>query len=284
MFFHLTFHHLPAFAYFCTLVFYGLLTKHRYDKMSFWKRLIYPPVSVSDDQLRKHFADKWVVVTGASSGIGEALTLRLIKAKANLYLISRNEEKLMSLCQKARENGCEACYDALDLRQREQLDALCVKLREGFPSVPYLFCNAGKSIHRTIGDAIDRIHDYDRCMDLNYRSMVALSLALMPALRSAEGRIVYTSSVSSRYPFIPGWSAYHTSKCAANAWCRTARREHKQLQVKVQIAYMPLVHTPMSDVNERYKNMPAYTADEAACILLRLAMSGKFRYKPWWCI
>ena len=284
MFFHLTFRHLPAFAYFCTLVFYGLLTKHRYDKMSFWKRLVYPPVSVSNDQLRKHFAGKWVVVTGASSGIGEALTLRLIKAKANLYLISRNEEKLMSLCQKARENGCEACYDALDLRQREQLDALCVKLREGFPSVSYLFCNAGKSIHRTIGDAIDRMHDYDRCMDLNYRSMVALSLALMPALRSAEGRIVYSSSVSSRYPFIPGWSAYHASKCAANAWCRTAHREYKQLQVKVQVAYLPLVHTPMSDVNERYKNLPAYTADEAACILLRLAMSGKFRYKPWWAI
>ena len=148
----------------------------------------------------------------------------------------------------------------------------------------HLFCNAGKSINRSIGDSIDRMHDYDRTMDLNYRSMVALSLALMPSLRNAGGRIIYTSSVSSRYPFVAGWSAYHASKCAANAWCRTARREHKQLGVKVQIAYMPLVHTPMSDVNERYKNMPAYSADEAACILLRLAMSSKFRYKPWWAI
>ena len=244
--------------------------------------MVYPAVSVNDEKLRRYFEGKWVVITGASSGIGEALTLRLIQAKANLYLISRNEEKLITLCERAKENGCEACHDAIDLTQREQLDALCSTLRERFPKVSYLFCNAGKSINRTIGDAIDRMHDYDRCMDLNYRSMVALSLALMPSLRNAGGRIVYTSSVSSRYPFIPDWSAYHSSKCAANAWCRTARREYQQLGVKVQIAYMPLVHTPMSDVNEHYINLPAYTADEAAGILLRLAMSEKFRYKPWW--
>ena len=80
---------------------------------------------------------------------------RMVKGFRYVGIASRNEEKLMSLCQKARGNGCEACHDALDLRQREQLDALCIKLRERFPSVSYLFCNAGKSIHRTIGDAID---------------------------------------------------------------------------------------------------------------------------------
>ena len=252
--------------------------------MSFWKRIVYPSVSVSDEKLRKCFAGKWVVVTGATSGIGEALVLRLIKAKANLYLIARNKEKLLFLCNKAKEQGCEACYDAIDLRQREQLDALCAELRDRLPSVSYFFCNAGKSINRTINDSIDRMHDYDRTMDLNYRSLVALSLALMPSLKKAGGSIVYTSSVSSRYPFVPGWSAYHASKCAANVWCRTARREYKTLGVKVQVAYMPLVHTPMSDMKETYKKMPAYSADEAADILLRLAMSGKFCYKPWWSV
>lgn len=249
-----------------------------------WKYLVYPPVSVSDEKLRRSFAGKWVVVTGATSGIGEALTLRLIHAKANLCLISRNEQKLLLLCQKAKENGCEASYAAIDLRQRDELDTICAQLRDSLPAVSYLFCNAGKSIHRTISDSIGRMHDYDRTMDLNFRSTVALSLALMPSLKMAGGRIVYTSSVSSRYPFVPGWSAYHASKCAANAWCRTARREYKRLGVKVQIAYMPLVHTPMSDVNENYRNLPAYSADEAACILLRLATSGKFCYKPWWAI
>lgn len=249
-----------------------------------WKNIVYPPKSVDMEKLKAHFAGKWVVVTGATSGIGEALTLRLIHAKANLYLISRSEDKLQSLCDKARECGCEVRYSAIDLRQREKLDSLCMELRDTLPNVSCLFCNAGKSIMRTISKSIDRMHDFDRTMDLNYRSMVALSLALMPALKNAGGRIVYTSSISSRFPFVPGWSAYHASKCAANVWCRTARREHKKLGVKVQLAYMPLVHTPMSDVNETYKKLPAYSADEAACILLRLAMSKKFRYKPWWSI
>lgn len=251
---------------------------------NFWKYIIYPPKSVSDEKLRATFENKWVVITGASSGIGEALTLRLIKAKARLFLVARNEEKLKLLCDKARENDCEARYKAIDLRQRDELDAWCEALREELPEVYFLFCNAGKSIKRSISSSIGRMHDFDRTMDLNYRSMVALSLALMPSLRSGRGRIIYTSSVSSRYPFAPGWSAYHASKCAANAWCRTARRESKKLGVKVQIAYMPLVHTPMADVNETYKKLPAYSADEAACILLKLAMSNKFRYLPWWAL
>lgn len=250
--------------------------------MSFWKYVVYPPKSVSDQRLRATFAHKWVVITGASSGIGEALTLRLISAKANLLLIARNEEKLKSLCEKARAAGCKACYEAVDLRQRESLDVLCEKLRDKLSSVSFLFCNVGKSINRKISDSIDRLHDFDRTMDLNYRSMVALSLALMPSLQRARGHIVYTSSVSSLYPSVPGWSAYHASKCAANVWCKTARKEYKKLQVKVQTAYMPLVHTPMSDVNDTYRHLPAYSADEGACILLRLAMSRRSCYKPWW--
>lgn len=251
---------------------------------SLFKHIVYPSKSVSGKKLSEAFAGKWVVITGATSGIGEALTLRLIKAKARLFLIARSEEKLKSLCDKACENGCEARYKDIDLRRRDELDAWCKTLRGELPKVSFLFCNAGKSIKRSISSSIDRMHDFDRTMDLNYRSMVALSLALMPSLIAANGRIVYTSSVSSRYPFAPGWSAYHASKCAANAWCRTAHREQKELGVKVQIAYMPLVHTSMADVNESYKNLPAYSADETACILLKLAMSNKFRYKPWWAL
>ncbi len=251
---------------------------------SFWKHIIYPPKSISEAKLSETFGGKWVVVTGATSGIGEALTLKLIAAKANVLLIARNEEQLQLLCRKAHENGCQARYKAIDLRQRQELDAWCETLRAKLPAVSFLFCNAGKSIKRSITSSLERMHDFDRTMDLNYRSMVALSLALMPALRNASGKIIYTSSVSSRYPFVPGWSAYHASKCAANAWCRTARHEHKKLGVKVKIAYMPLVHTPMADVNEAYKNLPAYSAHEAACILLKLAMSEKFRYKPWWAL
>ena len=244
--------------------------------------MAYPSISLSPDITREHFSGKWVLVTGASHGIGRALTEKLISAGANIFLIARSEADLRLLCAKAKQMGSSADYCAIDLRDREKLEQLCQKLRETLPRLDYFFCNAGKSIHRKINDAQDRLHDYDRTMDLNYRSLVALSLAILPALKASKGHIIYSSSVSTLYPMAPGWSAYHASKSAANAWCETADSEFAPLGVHVQIAYLPLVHTAMSDVNEQYKHLPAYTPADAANILLKLAIRKVRTYKPWW--
>ncbi|WP_455098245.1 SDR family NAD(P)-dependent oxidoreductase [Prevotella jejuni] len=244
--------------------------------------LAYPQVRLKPAITKEHFSDKWVLVTGASHGIGRALTEKLIEAGANIFLIARSEAELQYLCDRAKQRGNRADYCAIDLRDREKLELLCQKLKETLPQLDYFFCNAGKSIHRKITDALDRLHDYDRTIDLNYRVLVALSLALLPALKASKGSIVYSSSVSTRYPMAPGWSAYHASKSAANTWCETANSEFAPLGIRVQIAYLPLVHTAMSDVNERYRQLPAYYPADAANILLRLAIRKGKRYQPWW--
>ena len=244
--------------------------------------LAYPSISLTPNITREHFSGKWILVTGASHGIGRALTEKLISAGANIFLIARSEADLRLLCAKAKQMGSSADYCAIDLRDREKLEQLCQKLRETLPRLDYFFCNAGKSIHRKINEAQDRLHDYDRTMDLNYRSLVALSLAILPILKARKGRIIYSSSVSTLYPIAPGWSAYHASKSAANAWCETADSEFAPLGVHVQIAYLPLVHTAMSDVNEQYKHLPAYSPSDAANILLKLAIRKAKTYKPWW--
>ena len=233
--------------------------------------LAYPQV-MKPAITKEHFSGKWVLVTGASHGIGRALTEKLIDGEAELQY----------LCDRAKQRGNRADYCAIDLRDREKLELLCQKLKETLPQLDYFFCNAGKSIHRKITDALDRLHDYDRTIELNYRALVALSLALLPALKASKGSIIYSSSVSTCYPMAPGWSAYHASKCAANAWCETANSEFAPLGVRVQIAYLPLVHTAMSDVNERYRQLPAYYPADAANILLRLAIRKGKRYQPWW--
>ena len=244
--------------------------------------LVYPAINLTPEITKEHFFGKWVLVTGASHGIGRALSEKLISAGANVFLIARSEEDLHHLSAKAKQMGSCADYCAIDLRDREKLELLCQKLRETLPRLDYFFCNAGKSIHRKINEAQDRLHDYDRTMDLNYRSLVALSLAILPALKASKGHIVYSSSVSTLYPMAPGWSAYHASKSAANAWCETANSEFAPLGVHVQIAYLPLVHTAMSDVNEQYKHLPAYTPADAANILLKLAIRKNKTYQPWW--
>lgn len=244
--------------------------------------LAYPQVRLKPAITKEHFSGKWVLVTGASHGIGRALTEKLIEADANVFLIARSEAELQYLCDRAKQRGNRADYCAIDLRDREKLELLCQKLKETLPQLDYFFCNAGKSIHRKITDALDRLHDYDRTIELNYRALVALSLALLPALKASKGSIIYSSSVSTCYPMAPAWSAYHASKCAANAWCETANSEFAPLGVRVQIAYLPLVHTAMSDVNERYRQLPAYYPADAANILLRLAIRKGKRYQPWW--
>lgn len=244
--------------------------------------LAYPQVRLKPAITKEHFSGKWVLVTGASHGIGRALTEKLIDADSNVFLIARSEADLQCLCDRAKQRGNRADYCAIDLRDREKLELLCQKLKETLPQLDYFFCNAGKSIHRKITDALDRLHDYDRTIDLNYRALVALSLALLPALKASKGSIVYSSSVSTRYPMAPGWSAYHASKSAANTWCETANSEFAPLGIRVQIAYLPLVHTAMSDVNERYRQLPAYYPADAANILLRLAIRKGKRYQPWW--
>ena len=244
--------------------------------------LAYPTISLSPDITREYFSGKWVLVTGASHGIGRALTEKLISAGANVFLIARSEEDLRLLCAKAKQTGSSADYCAIDLRDREKQKQLCQRLRKTLPQLDYFFCNAGKSIHRKVNDAQDRLHDYDRTIDLNYRSLVALSLAILPVLKASKGRIIYSSSVSTLYPMAPGWSAYHASKSAANTWCETANSEFAPLGVRVQIAFLPLVHTAMSDVNEQYKHLPAYSPADAANILLKLAIRKNKSYKPWW--
>ena len=259
-----------------------MMTSLRKKIIAIGGALAYPSISLTPDITREHFCRKWVLVTGASHGIGRALTEKLINAGANVFLIARSEADLRLLCAKAKQMGSSADYCAIDLRDREKLEQLCQKLRETLPWVDYFFCNAGKSIHRKINEAQDRLHDYDRTMDLNYRSLVALSLAILPALKASKGHIIYSSSVSTLYPMALGWSAYHASKSAANTWCETADSEFAPLGVHVQIAYLPLVHTAMSDVNEQYKHLPAYTPADAANILLKLAIRKVRTYKPWW--
>lgn len=249
---------------------------------SVYQSLVFPTVTCRPETLQRRFGRKWVVLTGASSGIGQAMAYALADAGANLVMIARREEPLRQIAEYAEARGSHATYYAIDLRNRDDLNAVCNQLAEVLPQVDYLFCNAGKSIHRDIMSASQRLHDYDRTMDVNYRSMVALSLALLPQLKQSQGSVVYSSSVSTLYPPAPGWSAYHASKCAANVWLQTAQSEWHRMGISIGIAYLPLVHTPMSAPTERYRTMPGYSAAQAANILLRLAMSRHQSYKPWW--
>lgn len=242
-------------------------------------RLIYPTPRLSHARCVRSFVGCVCIVSGASSGIGLELARILLESGARVLLIARREEILSKLCR----GYDRADYYPLDLRDREALDALGEYLRVHYPKVDYFFANAGKSINRSLHASSGRLHDFDRTMDVNYRSMVALSLALYPSLIEGRGCIVYSSAVSLLYPPAPGWAAYHASKGAADLWLRTARSEWAKRGISIRIAYLPLVATPMSAANPSYRSLPSYTALEAARLVLRLSLHPLRRsYVPWW--
>ena len=116
-----------------------MMTSLRKKIIAIGGALAYPTISLSPDITKEHFCRKWVLVTGASHGIGRALTEKLISAGANVFLIARSEADLRLLCAKAKQMGSSADYCAIDLRDREKLEQLCQKLRETLPQLDYFF-------------------------------------------------------------------------------------------------------------------------------------------------
>ena len=102
------------------------------------KALLYHSPSISKSTLCKIFGGKWIVISGASHGIGKALALKLIEAGADLFLIARTESELQFLHDKARQNGCNVRIAVTDLRNRNELDRLCSVLKE-LPRVDFFF-------------------------------------------------------------------------------------------------------------------------------------------------
>lgn len=244
--------------------------------------LCYPTARLKPRLLDVCFRNRVVVITGASRGIGASVARLLMPHGVHFVLLARTEPDLNALAQEVRSHGSQAdCY-AVDLRDREALAQLLPCLKARYPKVDYLFANAGKSICRSLLDSQNRLHDFDRTMEVNYRSMVCLVQTLFSALVQAKGCVIYTSSVSLLYPPAPHWSAYHASKGAADLWLHTARQEWWCLGVRVRIGYMPLVHTSMADVNPHYAHLIGYSPMGAAAQLVRLAMRKRFRYIPWW--
>lgn len=130
------------------------------------KRILYPSPRLRPSVLQQ-FAQRIVVVTGASRGIGAAVVRLLQPYGVHFVLIARTQSELAQLAQEVAAAGSQAEYYAVDLREREALCNLCHTLAARYPRVDYLFANAGKSICRSLADSQGRLQDFDRTIDLN---------------------------------------------------------------------------------------------------------------------
>ena len=204
---------------------------------------------------------KTIVLTGASSGIGESGAYQLAAQGAKLVLLARNTDALDAVVRNITQAGGNAARYAVDLSQPDAVRACAEKITAEHASVDVLINNAGKSIRRPIVDAAQRPHDFTRLMDINYFGPVNLTLALLPSLLEARGHLVQVSSVSAQMP-TPRYAAYVASKNALEGFTRSLAAELRG-QLTTTIINYPLVRTPMTAPTKLYSKLPMMDVDDA---------------------
>lgn len=224
-----------------------------------------------------------VLLTGASYGIGQALALRLGRAGATTLLAARSAEQLEQVRAQIVEEGGQAHIYPLDLRVSEQVDQVAEQILADHGRVDAVVHNAGKSIRRSLHHSLDRAHDFERTMGVNYLGPVRLQLALLPfMIRQGGGQIINVSAVNVRLPAVAYWAAYHCSKSAFDLWIGAAAPELKRHGICCTSVYLGLVHTRMSAPTRAYASLPGQTPDQAATVLCRALIRRPRVLQPWW--
>jgi short-subunit dehydrogenase len=205
-----------------------------------------------------------VMITGASSGIGEAAALEIGKAHGRVILVARTKKKLDGVAREVVRLGGEAVVIPCDLSDLDDIDRMASELMAENEVVDILVNNAGKSIRRSVNRSYDRFHDYQRTMQLNYFAPVKLVLALLPGMRAqGSGHIINISTIGLQMN-TPRFSAYVASKAALDAFSRSIGPEVIDDGVHLTTVYMPLVRTPMIAPTKIYDRFPTLSPEEAA--------------------
>lgn len=181
----------------------------------------------------KDFKDKVVVVTGASSGIGEALAREFAAAGARLVLGARNIQKLQLVAGDIRARGGQAVYCGVDVAVPEECRELINTAVREFNGVDVLICNAGLSM-RALFDDVD-LEVLHRLMDVNFWGTVNCCKYALPYLQASKGSIVGVSSVAGLHG-LPGRTGYSASKFAMTGFLETLRIENLKKGLHVMIA------------------------------------------------
>ncbi|MRH91764.1 SDR family NAD(P)-dependent oxidoreductase [Nocardia sp. SYP-A9097] len=247
-------------------------------------RLLYPTFRPTKESLRAVVADRVILVTGASHGIGKASARKLAAAGAVVLLVARSRPELEQLAADISADGGTAHAYTTDLTDMDAVDLLGRTLLAEYGHIDVVINNAGKSIRRPIAESYDRFHDFTRTIDINYLGPVRLLLTLLPDMRARkQGHIVNVSSWGVLMPPSPRWSAYGASKAAFDVWLRSVAVEIAGDHVTTTSVYMPLVHTRMSAPTD-FGHLPGLTVDEASDLISHAVTAKPRDIAPWWAV
>jgi NADP-dependent 3-hydroxy acid dehydrogenase YdfG len=169
------------------------------------------------------FAGKVAVVTGAGSGIGQALAVELGRSGAKVAISDVDLEGLAQTEEQLKAIGAPVKSDRLDVTEREAFLAYADAVNEHFGKVNQIYNNAGIAFTGDI--EVSQFKDIERVMDVDYWGVVNGTKAFLPyVIASGDGHIINVSSVFGLFS-VPGQAAYNAAKFAVRGFSEALRQE-----------------------------------------------------------
>ena len=224
---------------------------------------------------------KRILLTGASSGIGESAAVLLSRRGATVVVVARRGDLLDALVERITSAGGSAFALPCDLSDLDAIDRLVKTVEDRLGGVDVLINNAAKSIRRPLAESLDRWHDVERTMTLNYFAPLRLIRGLAPGmLERRDGHIINVATWGVMSEASQLFAVYHASKAALSAASRAVGTEWGGRGVHSTTLYYPLVATPMIAPTKAYQGLPALTAEEAAEWMVTAALRRPVRIAP----
>ncbi|MGF2946999.1 SDR family oxidoreductase [Mycobacterium sp. Lab-001] len=226
-------------------------------------------------------AGKRILITGASSGIGEAAAEQFARLGATVVVAARRRELLDAVAERITAAKGTALAMPCDISDMDAVDALVADVEQRLGGVDILVNNAARSIRRPLAESLERWHDVERTMVLNYYAPLRLIRGLAPGmLERGDGHVINVSTWGVLSEASPLFAVYNASKAALSMVSRVVETEWGRKGVHSTTLYYPLVATPMIAPTKAYQGVPALSSAEAAKWMITAARTRPVRIAP----
>lgn len=177
--------------------------------------------------------DKVVIITGASSGIGEATAKELASRGAKLVLAARREDRLKGLQDEIQANGGQAIYKVTDVSSRKQVEELAAYALKEYGQIDVLVNNAGLMPQAFLSE--NKVDEWDRMIDVNIKGVIYAIAAIVPSMRERKSGHVFNISSIAGHNIYPGGTVYCATKFAVTAISDGLRQEEAMLGNNIRV-------------------------------------------------
>lgn len=194
--------------------------------------------------MTKNIAGKVVVITGASSGMGEATARSLAEQGAKVVLGARRADRLESIVADIKAEGGEAIAKATDVTKREEVQALVDNAKQTFGTVDVIFNNAGLMPLSML--ASQKVDEWEQMIDVNLKGTLYGISAVLPIFQEQKsGQVINVSSVYG-HKTVPTGAVYCATKYAVRSLSEGLRQEVKDYNVRVTVLSPGAVDTELT--------------------------------------